>query len=113
QNAKQYLIPFAVTMHVISRKKLVIFWQKHADAEEPMAAWFKIVKRSAWAKWSDVQRAFPKASYYECCLIFNICGGSYRLVVRRAENWKTLFIVGAFLHEEYDLGAWKESCACR
>jgi mRNA interferase HigB len=100
-------------MHVISRKKLVAFWEGQRDAEGQLAAWFKVAKKAKWEKWADVQKAYPKASYYEWCLIFNICGGSYRLVVRRAENWKTLFIVGVYLHKEYDLDTWKASCRCR
>jgi mRNA interferase HigB len=101
------------TMHVISRKKLVAFWEEHRDAEEPLAAWFKVAEKARWEKWTDVQRAYPKASYHECCLIFNICGGSYRLVVRRSENWKTLFVVGVYTHAEYDRDRWKAFCECR
>ena len=100
-------------MHVISRKCLVNFWEKHADSEEQLAAWFKVADRARWNRWADVQNAYPKASYYECCLIFNICDGSYRLVVRRATNWKTLFVVGVFTHQEYDRDLWKELCECR
>jgi mRNA interferase HigB len=98
-------------MHVISRKKLVDFWAGHADAKDPLAAWFKVAEKAAWRKWADVQRADPKASYFQCCLIFDI--GSYRLVVRRAENWKTLFVVGVFTHAEYDRDEWKKFCPCR
>ena len=100
-------------MHVISRKKLVEFWSLHPDAEEPLAEWFRVADAVMWSKWSDVQRTYPKASYYRCCLIFNIVGGTYRLVVRRSANWKTLFVVGVILHAEYDRDAWKTSCHCR
>jgi mRNA interferase HigB len=101
------------TMHVISRKKLVAFWKKHADAELALAAWFKAAEKARWKKWANVQRAYPKASYYECCLIFNICGGSYRLIVRRSANWKTLFVVGVHTHAEYDQEEWKKFCECQ
>jgi mRNA interferase HigB len=100
-------------MHVISRKKLVAFWAEYPDTEEPLASWFKVASRAAWATWAKVQGAYPKASYFKCCLIFNIRGGSYRLVVRRSVNWKTLFIVGVFTHAEYDRDEWKKWCACR
>jgi mRNA interferase HigB len=100
-------------MHVISRKKLVAFWTGHADAQEPLAAWFKVAEKAKWVQWADVQHAYSKASYYHCCLIFNICGGNYRLVVRRAVNWKTLFVVGVFIHKEYDRKQWQAFCACR
>lgn len=99
-------------MHVISRKKLVRFWEEYRDAEEHLAAWFKVADKAAWAKWADVQQAYAKSSYFKCCLVFNICGGSYRLVVRRAANWKTLFLVGVFTHSEYDRNPWKKHCDC-
>jgi mRNA interferase HigB len=100
-------------MHVISRKKLVAFWKEYPDAEEQLAAWFKVAEKTAWEKWADVQVSYPRASWFECCLIFNICGGAYRLVVRRSENRKTLFVVGVYTHKEYDRDLWKKFCACR
>ena len=100
-------------MHVISRKKLADFWKKYSSAKNALATWFKVAEKAHWQKWADVQKANPKASYYECCLIFNIGGGSFRLVVRRATNWKTLFVVGVYTHEEYDRDLWKAFCACR
>jgi mRNA interferase HigB len=100
-------------MHIISRKKLVAFWREHEDAEQQLAAWFKVGRKATWEKWADVQHAYPRASYYKCCLIFNICGGDYRLVVRRAENWQTVFVVGVYTHAEYDRDQWKDACTCR
>ena len=100
-------------MHVISRKALVDFWEKHRDSKGQLAAWFKVADSAKWKKWADVQNAFPKASLYECGLVFNICGNSYRLIVRRSVNWKTLFVVGVFTHQDYDKNTWKEFCVCR
>ncbi len=100
-------------MHVISRKKLVAFWKAYPASELQLSAWFKVAEKAKWDKWASVQRAYPKASYYKCCLIFNIVGGSYRLVVRRSANWKTLFVVGIFTHSEYDRTVWKKFCKCR
>lgn len=100
-------------MHVISRKRLVAFWKKYPDAMNALATWFKTAQNARWVKWADVVRAFPKTSNHECCLIFNICGNSYRLVVRRATNWKTLFVVGVYTHAEYDRDLWKVFCECR
>jgi mRNA interferase HigB len=100
-------------MHIISRKKLREFWLHHADAEEQLAAWFKFVEAEDWAMWGDVKQAYPKASYFHCCIIFNICGGNYRLVVRRSLNWKTLFVVAVMTHPDYDRMEWKKFCTCR
>ncbi len=45
--------------------------------------------------------------------VFNICGGKYRLVVRRSLNWKTLFVVAVMSHSDYDRNLWKKFCKCR
>lgn len=97
-------------IHVISKKKLRQFWAEYPDAQEQLAAWYKNVRKSVWLAWADVQRTYPKASYYKCCLIFNICGGKYRLIVKRAENWKRLWVVGVFIHGAYDKNEWKKYC---
>src|SRR5438067_2069306 len=100
-------------MHIISRKKLVAFWKQHDEAELQLAIWFKVAEKANWEKWTDVQQVYPRASYHKCCLIFNICGNVYRLVVRRAKNWRTLFVVGVYTHAEYDRDHWKAFCTCR
>src|SRR5579864_1641476 len=99
-------------MHVISRRKLETFWMRYGDAREPLAAWFKVAEKAVWGKWADVQRSYPRASYFECCFIFNVCGGAYRLVVKRSPTWKTLFVVGVFTHADYDLDDWKKFYLC-
>lgn len=100
-------------MNVISRKKLVTFWIAHADAMDHLAAWFKATRKATWTKWADVQAVYPRASYHKCCLIFNICGNDYRLVVRRSEHWKTLYVIGVFTHAECDRDEWKKRCSCQ
>ena len=99
-------------MHVISRKKLERFWTEYPDSETQLDKWYREVGRVVWEQWADVRGMYPKASYYDCCLIFNICGGSYRLIVCRSANWKTLYVVGVFTHQEYDRDLWKRSCDC-
>ena len=107
------MAPTEFLMHVISRRKLVEFWKVQPDTEASLTDWFKVAETSNWTQWADVQGSYPKASYYHCCLIFNICGGNYRLIVRRSQNWKTLFVVAVVTHAEYDRDVWKKNCDCR
>lgn len=100
-------------MHIISKTKLRNFWTAHRDAEQALGNWHRVALKAARESWAEVRQAFPKASYYRCCLVFNVCGNKYRLVVRCALNWKTLFVVGVYPHAEYDLGHWKDFCTCR
>jgi mRNA interferase HigB len=98
-------------VNVISRKLLAAFWAQYPDAKDAPEEWYRAALKANWEGWSDVQGRFPKASYYQCCLIFNICGNKYRLVVRRSARWKRLYVVGVFTHGEYDRGTWKGRCA--
>jgi mRNA interferase HigB len=100
-------------MNVISRKTLERFWAGHSDARDQLATWHRDTRKAKWQRWADVLHDHPQASYYKCCLVFNICGNKYRLVVRRAANWKTLFVVGVFTHAEYDRDDWKKHCDCK
>jgi mRNA interferase HigB len=97
-------------VNVISRRKLVAFWEEHPDARDQLAGWFKVARKAKWGEWADVQRVYPKASYYRRCLVFNVCGNKYRLAVRRSQNWKTLYVVAVMTHADYDRGVWKRSC---
>ena len=100
-------------MNVISRRPPAAFGTRYADAAEPLNAWYKAARKARWARWADVQRAYPKASYYRGCLVFNVSENKYRLVVRRSASWSTLFVVGVFTHADYDRKEWKRHCTCR
>jgi mRNA interferase HigB len=102
--------PEAGPVNVISKRKLRDFWAQYPGAEEQLLAWYRRARKATWAKWADVQRDYPRASYYKLCLVFNICGNAYRLVVRRSASWKTLFVVAVLTHAEYDLDQWKDCC---
>jgi mRNA interferase HigB len=99
-------------MHIISRKKLVLFWEEYPETKDWLSAWFRNVTKATWSKWAEVTHDYQKASSYKCCIVFNVGGKPYRLVVRRAVNWKTLFVVGIYTHAEYDRDKWKKRCAC-
>ena len=97
-------------MNVISRKSLTAFWAQYPDARDELERWYKDATKARWTSWADVRADYPKASYYKCCLVFNICGNKYRLVVRRSARWATLYVVGVFTHAEYGRGRWRERC---
>jgi mRNA interferase HigB len=97
-------------MQVISVNKLVEFWKKHRNAKKQLAAWLKVAEDATWKKWADVTATYAKASLYKCCIVFNICGGSYRLVARRDEKWTSLLVVDVYTHQEYDKDSWKDYC---
>lgn len=67
---------------MIAKKVLREFWEKHADAEEPLKTWYKEASRSSWKNPLDIKEKYAKASILKGGrVVFDICGNKYRLVV--------------------------------
>ena len=90
-------------MRVISRKALREFWQRHADAEAPLRAWFKEAETASWETPADVKLRYASASFLAGDrVVFNIKGNRYRLVVAVRYDLKIVFIRFVGTHPEYD-----------
>ena len=80
-------------MRILSRRTLRDYWTRHADAQEPLAAWYKQVERAAWSTPTDVGELFPTASILSNNrVVFRIKGNSYRLVVEIFYEGRVVFI---------------------
>ena len=91
------------SMHVISRKRLVEFWQEHADAAGQLQAWFHVTCKAEWANSAELKAKFGAASIINAeRVVFNVCGNKYRLVVRINYASKTVFIRFVGTHAQYD-----------
>lgn len=99
-------------MHIISKKKLREFGQKHPDAKEPLDAWHRIAGRVKWRCLADARLAFPHADPYKECTIFNIGGNKYRLITKIYNEDQIVLIRFILTHPEYDRGKWKDDCYC-
>ena len=99
-------------MRVISRKLLVEFWRKHADAETALSAWFKAVEKGSFGNLSDLKRTFGTVDYVPIgnrgFYVFNIGGKKYRLVAAIHFNRRTMFLRRVMTHAEYNRGDWKK-----
>ena len=69
-------------MRIISRKRLVQFWQSHPDAEQPLRAWYAEAKKAQWRSPVEIKAIYKHASILpNNRVVFNIKGNNYRLVV--------------------------------
>jgi mRNA interferase HigB len=93
-------------MHLISRKKLRNFWEKHPEIKIQLIAWFKITEQASWESFQDVKRSFPQADQVEKFVVFNI-GRKFRLIVAIHYNRGKVFVRHVLTHKEYDKGKWK------
>lgn len=91
------------TRCVIAKKALREFWERHADAEEPLLAWFREAERADWDSPPQVKERYRSASFVgRDRVVFNIKGNTYRLVVRINYPQRIVFIRFVGTHAEYD-----------
>lgn len=90
-------------MHVISRLKLIKFWEKHKDAETPLRVWFKKVEQAKWKNVNELKADFPSADYVgNDRVVFDVKGNKYRIVVLVFFSGQKMFIRFVGTHAEYD-----------
>ena len=92
-------------MHVISRKKLIEFYEKteFQDSKEPLEAWYYEAKHAKWTTPANVKDQYRSASILKDSRVgFNIAGNKYRLIVKVNYCSRTVFIRFIGTHREYD-----------
>lgn len=90
-------------MRVIARQTLVAFWGAHADAEQPLRAWFKFARQADWDTRAAVEQDYRNASFLaDNRVCFNIAGNKYRLTVRINYRSRIAYIRFIGTHAEYD-----------
>ena len=90
-------------MHIVSRTTLRDFWTTHADAEQPLRAWYAVAKHAQWHTPADIKRDYRHASFVgNNRVVFNIKGNDYRLIVLVEFQKGRLFIRFVGTHAEYD-----------
>lgn len=90
-------------MRIISRSRLIEFWEKHPDAEIPLRVWFKKVEQSKWKNINDIKSEFPKADYVgNNRIVFDIKGNRYRIIVLVFFTGQKMFLRFIDTHAEYD-----------
>jgi mRNA interferase HigB len=94
-------------MHVISRKKLREFWERHPDAYDSLDNWYKNACRAKWSNLIEVQAIYPKAEAVGNFTVFNIKGNTYRLIVDIIYIDQTIFVKYVLNHADYDRDKWK------
>ena len=97
-------------MHVISRKKLREFWERHPDAQPPLDNWYRTANKARWRSLAEVRTVFPHADAVPNCTVFNIGGNKYRLIVEIKYDRQVIYVKHVLTHKDYSQGAWKKDC---
>jgi mRNA interferase HigB len=90
-------------VRVIAKKTLRDFWEKHADSEQQLKAWYHETEQASWKTPHDIKKEYPSASILEDNrIVFNIKGNHYRLIVKINYAYGMVWIRFIGTHAEYD-----------
>lgn len=59
---------------------------------------------------AEARKDFSHADAVGACMVFNIKGNKYRLVVKIVFQLKKVYVRSVMTHDEYDRGGWKNDC---
>jgi mRNA interferase HigB len=90
-------------VRIISKKILREFWEKHADCQQQLTAWFQETSNVEWESPADIKREYPSVSFLQDNrVVFNIKGNKYRLIVRINYDYHMVWIRFIGTHAEYN-----------
>jgi len=90
-------------VHIISKKKLVDYYNKHIETKNQLEAWYHEVREAEWNNPQDVKEKYGSASIIGGTrVVFNIKGNKYRLVVQINYEMKIIYIRFIGTHKEYN-----------
>lgn len=95
-------------MHIISRKRLNEFAEKHSEATSSLAHWYHSAKRLNFSNYAELRETFPSADQVGKLTVFNIAGNNIRLIAAIHYNRRKIYIRAVLTHAEYDEQRWKE-----
>ena len=99
------LFPFREQgMQIIARRTLRGFWERHAQAEQPLKSWYAIVAAAQWRGPAEVKTQFGTTVDFigDNRLIFDIGGNKYRLIVHVSYSYGRVLVKFVGTHAEYN-----------
>jgi mRNA interferase HigB len=95
-------------MHIITRKRLNDFAEKHPDTKLALQRWYRRMKSENYVSFADLRTIFPNADQVGNLTVFNIGGNKARLITAIHYNRRKVYIRAVLTHGDYDKGEWKE-----
>ncbi len=88
-------------MNVISKKRLLEFWQSHPLAETPLRNWFKLLLHVEPTNFAELKEFFSSVDLVKDYVVFDIGGNKFRIIAIVYFESKLVLIRHVFTHEEY------------
>ncbi len=90
-------------MVVITKSKLISFYDVETIAREPLLKWYQITLLSDWQDFHDVKETFNSVdSIGNDRYVFNVAGNKYRIVAMIHFSTRTVYIRFIGTHKQYD-----------
>ena len=94
-------------MHVISKKALAVFWQRHREAEKPLRTWYSIAKKTRFENFAHLKKSFGAVDKVKDHTVFDIGGNKWRVIAIVHYATGKIYIRAVLTHDEYSRGLWK------
>ncbi|OGL49825.1 MAG: hypothetical protein A2161_19220 [Candidatus Schekmanbacteria bacterium RBG_13_48_7] len=95
-------------MHIITRKRLNEFSEKHPDTKSSLEHWYKSMKNTNFESFAEIKRMFSTVDQVGGLTVFNIAGNKARLVTAIHYNRHKVYIRAVLTHHEYDKSKWAQ-----
>jgi len=95
-------------VHVITRKRLNDFAERHPECRAGLVQWFREIRRTSFPSIQALRAVFPHADKVGKFTVFNVGGNKVRIVAAIHYNRGKVYIRHVLTHGEYDRGTWKQ-----
>lgn len=95
-------------MHIITRSRLVEFWEEHPESKTSLLLWYKLTTTTQWKNLIETRKVFRSADQVGNFTVFNIGGNKYRLITFIDYIYQKVFIRNVLTHAEYNKDNWKK-----
>jgi mRNA interferase HigB len=90
-------------MVIITKAKIINFYETDAKAKEPLLKWYNEALLSDWQDFHSIKQTFNSIdSVGNNRYVFNIAGNKYRIVAMIHFSKRTLYIRFVGTHKQYD-----------
>jgi mRNA interferase HigB len=97
-------------MRIISRKALKAYWDLHPESEEVLTDWHDKIRKIRPKSFAELRKTFPSADVVGDCVVFNVGGNNYRIIIHLDYRIQVAWIRFVLSHSDYDKERWKADC---
>jgi mRNA interferase HigB len=89
-------------VNVISKKRLIEFWQSHPLAETPLRNWFKLLSQVEPTNFAELKESFGSVDLVKDYVVFDVGGNKFRIIAIVYFESKLVLVRHVFIHEDYN-----------